>query len=62
MVIPVDAKRAFRPSTATRLFKVPGVIEDWGLAQNGNRFLFAVPLAQPSPFNVVLNWQAMLPK
>jgi len=62
MSIEVDTNRGFRPRSAKRLFKVPGVIPQWGLTPNGDRFLFAVPVSPPPPFNVVQNWQAMLPK
>lgn len=62
MIIEVDTKREFRPGTAKRLFKVPGVIPEWGVTQDGARFLFAVPVSQPPPFNVVQDWQATLPK
>ena len=62
MTIAVDDKHEFRPNTAKRLFKVPGVIPEWGVTPDGARFLFAVPVSQPSPFNVVQDWQATLPK
>jgi DNA-binding winged helix-turn-helix (wHTH) protein/Tol biopolymer transport system component len=62
MTIEVDAKREFHPDTAKRLFKVPGVIPEWGVTQDGARFLFAVPVSPPPPFNVVQDWQATLPK
>ncbi len=35
---------------------------EWGVTEEGNRFLFAVPVRPPSPFNVVRDWQAMLSK
>jgi hypothetical protein len=62
MTIEVDADGEFRPGAAKRLFKVPGVIPEWGVTSDGARFLFAVPVTQPPPFNVVQNWQATLPK
>ena len=62
MTIEIDAKRELRSGTAKRLFKVPGVIPEWGVTQDGARFLFAVPVSQPPPFNVVHDWQATLPK
>ena len=62
MTIEVETQRGFRPRPAKRLFKVPGVIPAWGLTRNGDRFLFAVPVSPPPPFNIVQNWQAMLPK
>ena len=62
MTIATDAKGEFRPGMATRLFTVPGVISEWGVTQDGARFLFAVPVSPPPPFNVVQDWQATLPK
>jgi DNA-binding winged helix-turn-helix (wHTH) protein/Tol biopolymer transport system component len=62
MSIEVDATREFRPGAAKRLFKVPGAIAEWGVTRDGARFLFAVPVSPPPPFNVVQDWQATLPK
>jgi Tol biopolymer transport system component len=62
MTIEIDANREFRPGMAKRLFKVPGVIPQWGVTENGARFLFAVPVTPPPPFSVVQDWQAILPK
>ena len=62
MSIEVDTNRGFRPRSAKQLFKVPGVLPQWGLTPNGDRFLFAVPVSPPPPFNIVQNWQAMLTK
>ena len=62
MTIVTDAQGEFRPGKAKRLFKVPGVISEWGVTADGARFLFAVPVTQPPPFNVVQDWQATLPE
>jgi DNA-binding winged helix-turn-helix (wHTH) protein/Tol biopolymer transport system component len=62
MTIETDAKGEFRPGAAKRLFKVPGVIPEWGVTADGRRFLFAVPVSPPPPFSIVRDWQAMLPK
>ena len=62
MAIEVAAKSEFRPGMAKRLFKVPGVIPEWGVTPDGTRFLFAVPVSPPPPFHVVQDWQAKLPK
>jgi len=59
MSIVVDATGEFRPSAAKRLFTVSTAIPEWGMTQDGTRFLFAVPVSPPPPFNVVQNWQAM---
>jgi DNA-binding winged helix-turn-helix (wHTH) protein/Tol biopolymer transport system component len=60
MAIEVGTTREFRPGAAKRLFTVPGVLRDWGVAADGMRFLFAVPLSPPPPFKVVHDWQALL--
>ena len=62
MTIGTDASGELRPGMAKRLFKVPGVMPEWGVTADGARFLFAVPVTQPPPFNVVQDWQATLPK
>jgi len=62
MSIETDAKGEFLPGVAKRLFRVPGAIPEWGVTQDGARFLFAVPVSPPPPFNVVQDWQTMLPK
>ena len=62
MAITVDAGEEFHVRPAKRLFKVPGVVPDWGVTADGARFLFAVPVSQPAPFNFVRDWQARLPR
>jgi hypothetical protein len=61
MAVEIDAKGEFRAGAAKPLFKVPGVIPEWGVTEDA-RFLFAVPVSPPPPFNVVQDWQATLPK
>ena len=61
MSIEIDSTQQFRPSAAKRLFTVSSAIPEWGLTQDGARFLFAVPVSPP-PFNIVQDWQAALPK
>jgi Tol biopolymer transport system component len=48
--------------TPTSLFRAAGVLSDWGVTRDGQRFLFAAPTGQstPAPFTVVLNWRAAL--
>ena len=60
MAIEVGTTREFRPGTAKRLFTVPRVLPAWGVAANGTRFLFAVPVSPPPPFHVIHDWQALL--
>ena len=62
MAVEVETEPTFRPGGSRRLFQVPGVIPEWGVTEDGNRFLFAVPVSPPSPFNIVRDWQSALPK
>jgi len=41
----------------TRLNTIP----EWGMTQDGARFLFAVRVSATPPFNVVQDWQAVIP-
>ena len=44
-----------------RLFSIQGALPEWGVASNGERFLFGIPAAgNDLPFTVVLNWQTGL--
>jgi eukaryotic-like serine/threonine-protein kinase len=61
MSIAIDASGEFRSSAAKRLFTVSSAIPDWGMTQDGARFLFAVPVSATPPFNVVQDWQAAMP-
>jgi eukaryotic-like serine/threonine-protein kinase len=60
MAVDVSADRELRPGVPRRLFGVPGVIPEWGVAKDGARFLFAKPVASSPPFDVVLNWREAL--
>ena len=62
LALTVDTGQEFRPGKATRLFRTPDVISDWGVTPDGSRFLFAVPVSQPPPLQILENWQATLPK
>jgi hypothetical protein len=58
-VMAVDTKPddALQWGAPRRLFQVPGVVPEWGVTKDGNRFLFAVPVTPRPPFDVILNWQ-----
>ena len=59
----VMAARVTRDSIdqPVRLFSVEGALPEWGVAPDGNRFLFAIPAtARSAPFGVILNWQSEL--
>ena len=53
------AGAAMKP--AKRLFTAPGVFHEWGVVQDGNRLLFAVPTGPPPPLQIIVNWQSLLP-
>jgi DNA-binding winged helix-turn-helix (wHTH) protein/Tol biopolymer transport system component len=61
MSIEIDRQNGFRPGSAKRLFTVPGAIPEWGVTPDGARFLFAVPVSAPPPFDIVQDWQSSLP-
>jgi DNA-binding winged helix-turn-helix (wHTH) protein/Tol biopolymer transport system component len=61
MVIATNDGSAFSPRATTRLlFAVPGALPDWGVTPNGRRFLFAMPVSGPQPYQIVRDWQALL--
>jgi hypothetical protein len=44
------------------LFRLPGILSDWGVSPDGQRLLVGIP-TQPSAapqFSVVLNWRTLL--
>jgi Tol biopolymer transport system component len=57
MSVDLSTARGFAAGAPTPLFRVAGVLPDWGVSPDGNRFLLAVPVRSPPPFDVVLNWQ-----
>ena len=57
MSVDISTDRGFEAGAPTPLFRVAGALPDWGVSPDGNRFLFAVPVSSPPPFDVVLNWQ-----
>lgn len=62
MAIEVGTTHEFRPGAAKRLFTVPGVQPEWGVAPDATRFLFAVPVSPPAPFHIINDWQTLLAK
>ena len=62
MSINITEGRGFPPADATRLFAVPGALPDWGVTPDGRRFLFAIPISDPRPYQIVRDWQAAIPK
>ncbi len=49
-------------ASSAQLFQAPGVLNQWGVSADGQRFLMAIPVKQgaPAPFTVVVNWQSAL--
>jgi eukaryotic-like serine/threonine-protein kinase len=57
MAVDVRTDRGFKAGGPSALFRVAGALPDWGVSPDGNRFLLAVPVSPPPPFDVILNWQ-----
>src|SRR5688572_8616666 len=62
MAVNVESAERIRPGAPKRLFQVPGVIPEWGVTPDGQRFLFAVPVTPPPDFSIVWNWASALPR
>jgi hypothetical protein len=66
MAVDVNTSGVFQAGVPKPLFKVPAGVLFWDVTSDGKRFLMAAPssagVATPSPFIVVLNWQAGLKK
>jgi hypothetical protein len=64
MAADIISDTAFRVGIARRLFGFPGLLSSPDVARDGKRFLFTLPQGAdaPTPFIVVLNWQAALKK
>jgi WD40 repeat protein len=68
MAVQITADQAFRAGAPKALFVAPGMLggymrQSWSVTPDGKRFLFAAVNEQRSgPFNVVLNWPAVLKK
>jgi Tol biopolymer transport system component len=57
MAVEVNTIKGFSPGPGKRLFEVPGVVPEWGVTKDGNRFLFAVPVEPAPPFTIIHGWQ-----
>ena len=58
MSIEIGATHQILSIAAKRLFAVSSVIPEFGVTPDGSRFLFAVPVEPPAPFNIVQGWQS----
>jgi serine/threonine protein kinase len=67
MAVDITTDKTFQPGVPHRLFGVPMTLSPPTVSTDGKRFLIAVvgdssTAATDTPFNVVLNWQAVLNK
>ena len=71
MVVQVETRGGFHAATPERLFRSPlspfpmaqwsQALPQWAVAPDGARFLFAAPSGgEPPPFEVIVNWPALL--
>ena len=61
MYVDVTTEPTFQTSTPKTLFKVPaGILPNWDVTADGQRFLVLVRQDAPVPFTVLQNWQAAL--
>jgi hypothetical protein len=51
-----------QPGVAAALFRVEGVVRDYDVAADGQRFLVDVAEPDSAPISVLANWPALLPK
>ena len=49
MSVDIGTDRGFAVGAPTPFFRVAGVLPDWGVSPDGNRFLLAVPVRSPRP-------------
>jgi len=59
VMVAARTDRGFGPSAPTQV-RVPEVLPFWGVSPDGNRFLLAVPVRPPSPFDLRMNWDVGL--
>lgn len=57
MAVEVNTTNGFSVRASKLLFEVPGVIPEWGVTNDGNRFLFAVPVEPAPPLTIIHGWQ-----
>jgi Tol biopolymer transport system component len=66
MIVDLMAGGVLQPGQPKALFKLPSdLLANWDVAADGDQFLVAVPVQHEdrlAPFNIVLNWPAMLKK
>ncbi|MGE5276405.1 MAG: protein kinase domain-containing protein [Acidobacteriota bacterium] len=48
------------PGAPVALFHVEGVIRDWDVASDGERFLIDVGSPEPAPISVLMNWPSLV--
>jgi serine/threonine protein kinase len=66
MAVDIDTSKGFQAGAPRRLFTAPPPLvgAGWDVAPDGKRFVFVTTPdgGRPSPFTVVVNWAAALPK
>ena len=62
MAVAVSTETDFRTGKPGLIGVPTALAGDWDATRDGNRFLVSVPVGKPSPYTVVLNWQAGLKK
>ena len=61
MATPLSVGRP-QPGVTTALFHVEGVVRDYDVAADGQRFLVDVAQPDPAPLTLLANWPGLLPK
>ena len=63
MAAAIAEDTVIRPGVPQPVFQTPRGFAAWDVAEDGRRFLFAIP-QQPTqtPFTIVLNWPELLKK
>ncbi len=62
MAVALTAGTPPQPAAAAALFRVEGVVRDYDVAADGQRFLVDVAEPDPAPISVLVNWPALMKK
>jgi eukaryotic-like serine/threonine-protein kinase len=60
MSVSLSTGSRLQPSAASLLFRVEGVVRDYDVAADGQRFLLDVAEPDPAPLTVLANWPSLL--
>jgi serine/threonine protein kinase/Tol biopolymer transport system component len=61
MAVPLSSGRP-QPGVATPLFRVEGIVRDYDVATDGQRFLIDIAEPDPAPLSVLANWPSLAAK